>query len=66
MAISLFTFFWVQRRPGPPLPKGSTYIGTSVRDVITTIRHIKKLPQTCLYLFSFVNICLPSLLEVRS
>lgn len=53
IALSLFFFFWVKPRPGPPLPPKSNYIDTSIRDVIQTIRHVKKLPQTALYLISY-------------
>jgi MFS transporter, UMF1 family len=55
MLISLFFCFWVHARPGPPLPKGSTYIGTSVSDVIKTFRHIRQLPETFYFLVAFVS-----------
>jgi MFS transporter, UMF1 family len=52
-AFTWFTFFWVKPRPGPQLPAGQNYITVSLKSVAETVRHVKKLPNTMLFLVAY-------------
>mmetsp|Transcript_26030 Transcript_26030/g.68309 ORF Transcript_26030/g.68309 Transcript_26030/m.68309 type:complete len:586 (-) Transcript_26030:2793-4550(-) len=50
-----FGFSWIsilylEPRPGPPLPKGSTYTGHSLNEFKVTMGRLTQLPSTCKYL----------------
>lgn len=48
-----FTYMWVHPRPGPHLPAGENYIMASLKSVRETARHVRKLPNTLLFLVSY-------------
>ncbi|PPR04640.1 hypothetical protein CVT24_011858 [Panaeolus cyanescens] len=42
-----------QSRPGPPLPKGETYLTIGWKQIWAAMKEYKKLPYTFLYLFAY-------------
>jgi len=42
-----------QPRPGPPLPKGESYLTIGWKQIWLAINQYKKLPYTFIYIFSF-------------
>lgn len=50
---AFFTYFWLKPRPAPPLPKGQTYVGASMRRMWATVKKIKRLRNTALFILCF-------------
>ncbi|PQE13869.1 Major facilitator superfamily domain general substrate transporter protein [Rutstroemia sp. NJR-2017a BBW] len=46
-------FIFAQKRPGPSLPKGSSYLTIGWKQVYLSLREIRHLPQTFIYLLAF-------------
>jgi len=42
-----------QHRPGPPLPKGESYLTIGWKQIWLASKQYKKLPSTFIYLFAF-------------
>ncbi|KAF4552863.1 Vacuole effluxer Atg22-like protein [Elsinoe fawcettii] len=53
LALGLPWFIYQQSRPGPPLPKSTSYLRITLSHLTLALRSAKHLPQTFLYLFSF-------------
>lgn len=48
---SLHSIIYLKKRPGPPLPVGTSYAKHSVKEFWTTIRRLKQLASTAKFLF---------------
>src|SRR4051812_1075068 len=46
-------FIFQQKRPGPKLPRGSSYATIGWKQLWLALREIKHLPQTFIFLFAF-------------
>lgn len=53
LVFDVFTFFWLDNRPGPPLPKNESYFFFSWKQVLKTLSHINDLGQTFLVLLAW-------------
>lgn len=53
IAITIFTMVWLKPRPGPQLPPGKNYLTASISSVIGTVKKIKKLKNTFLFLLAY-------------
>ncbi|KAH8705353.1 hypothetical protein BGW36DRAFT_12219 [Talaromyces proteolyticus] len=53
VVLGIWWFIFQQRRPGPKLPKGSSYFTIGFKQVWGAIREIRALPQTFLYFGAF-------------
>jgi UMF1 family MFS transporter len=51
--IGIFSVWQLLARPGRPLPPNAGYVGTSIRQVSSTISQLKKLSQLSLFLFAY-------------
>ncbi|KAI9830541.1 MAG: hypothetical protein M1819_005499 [Sarea resinae] len=51
--LGLWWFIFQQKRPGPKLPKGSSYATIGLKQVWIAVREIRHLPQTFTYLVAF-------------
>ncbi|KAJ3570467.1 hypothetical protein NP233_g4387 [Leucocoprinus birnbaumii] len=49
----IWWFIFQQPRPGPPLPKGESYLTIGWKQLWLAAKQYKKLPYTFIYLFSF-------------
>jgi UMF1 family MFS transporter len=54
---SLFTFWWLRPRPGPPLPPGENYFTLPWKRMAVTVSRVRQLPQTfgfllCWFMFA--------------
>lgn len=49
----MWWFIFQQPRPGPKLPKGSSYLSIGWKQVWLALREIRHLPQTFIYLVAF-------------
>ncbi|TCD61408.1 hypothetical protein EIP91_008512 [Steccherinum ochraceum] len=49
----IWWFIFQQPRPGPPLPKGESYLTIGWKQIWLALKQYKKLPFTFIYLFSF-------------
>ncbi|KAF5363871.1 hypothetical protein D9756_000068 [Leucocoprinus leucothites] len=49
----IWWFIFQQPRPGPPLPKGESYLTIGWKQIWLAVKQYKKLPYTFIYLFSF-------------
>ncbi|PQE21567.1 autophagy-related Atg22B2 protein [Rutstroemia sp. NJR-2017a WRK4] len=53
LVLALPWFIFAQKRPGPSLPKGSSYLTIGWKQVYISLREIRHLPQTFIYLLAF-------------
>ncbi|KAH0588101.1 hypothetical protein H2248_006822 [Termitomyces sp. 'cryptogamus'] len=51
--LGIWWFIFQQPRPGPPLPKGESYLTIGWKQIWSAINQYKRLPYTFIYLFSF-------------
>ncbi|KAL5527851.1 hypothetical protein ACEPAG_6652 [Sanghuangporus baumii] len=51
--LGIWWYIFQQPRPGPPLPKGESYLTIGWKQIWEAVRHYKKLPYTFIYLISF-------------
>ncbi|KAH0588233.1 hypothetical protein H2248_006945 [Termitomyces sp. 'cryptogamus'] len=51
--LGIWWFIFQQPRPGPPLPKGESYLTIGWKQIWLAIKQYKKLPYTFVYLFAF-------------
>ena len=49
----VYKVIFQQHRPGPPLPKGESYLTIGWKQIWLAIKQYKKLPYTFIYLFAF-------------
>ncbi|KIM46588.1 hypothetical protein M413DRAFT_259322 [Hebeloma cylindrosporum] len=49
----IWWFIFQQPRPGPPLPKGETYLTIGWKQIWAACKQYKQLPYTFIYLFAF-------------
>lgn len=53
IALTIFPMLWIKKRPGPPLPQGKNYITASLSNVWHTLKAIKKLKNTFVFLVAY-------------
>ncbi|KAJ5550988.1 hypothetical protein N7461_005686 [Penicillium sp. DV-2018c] len=53
VVLGIWWFIFQQKRPGPKIPKGSTYTNIGFKQIWLAIREIRSLPQTFLYFFAY-------------
>jgi MFS-type transporter involved in bile tolerance (Atg22 family) len=53
VVLGIWWFIFQQKRPGPKVPKGSTYTTIGFKQIWLAIREIRSLPQTFLYFFAY-------------
>ncbi|KAI9650031.1 hypothetical protein NHQ30_000044 [Ciborinia camelliae] len=53
LVLGLPWFLFQQRRPGPPIPNGSSYLSIGWKQVYASLLEIRHLPQTFTYLLAF-------------
>ncbi|KAK9850858.1 hypothetical protein MYU51_011459 [Penicillium brevicompactum] len=51
--LGIWWFIFQQKRPGPKIPKGSSYMTIGFKQIWLAIREIRSLPQTFLYFFAY-------------
>lgn len=51
--LGIWWFLFQQKRPGPKIPKGSSYATIGFKQIWLAIREIRSLPQTFLYFFAY-------------
>ncbi|KXG46935.1 Major facilitator superfamily domain, general substrate transporter [Penicillium griseofulvum] len=51
--LGIWWFIFQQKRPGPKIPKGSSYSTIGFKQIWLAIREIRSLPQTFLYFFAY-------------
>ncbi|CAG7945241.1 unnamed protein product [Penicillium nalgiovense] len=51
--LGIWWFIFQQKRPGPKIPKGSSYATIGFKQIWLAIREIRSLPQTFLYFFAY-------------
>ncbi|KXN81849.1 Autophagy-related protein 22-1 [Leucoagaricus sp. SymC.cos] len=51
--VGIWWFVFQEPRPGPPLPKGESYLTIGWKQIWLAVKQYKKLPYTFIYLFSF-------------
>ncbi|KAJ5276597.1 hypothetical protein N7524_002750 [Penicillium chrysogenum] len=51
--LGIWWFIFQQKRPGPKIPKGSSYTTIGFKQIWLAIREIRSLPQTFLYFFAY-------------
>lgn len=51
--LGIWWFIFQQPRPGPKIPKGSSYTTIGFKQIWLAIREIRSLPQTFLYFFAY-------------
>jgi len=51
--LGIWWFIFQQHRPGPPLPKGESYLTIGWKQIWAALKQYKSLPNTFIYLFSF-------------
>lgn len=51
--LGVWWFIFQQKRPGPKIPKGSSYMTIGWKQVILALKEIRHLPQTFTYLVAF-------------
>ncbi|OOO10218.1 Autophagy-related protein 22-like [Aspergillus oryzae] len=49
----LWWFIFQQKRPGPPVPKGSSYATIGFKQLWVALREVRSLPQTFLYFLAY-------------
>ncbi|KAJ5960364.1 uncharacterized protein N7479_007514 [Penicillium vulpinum] len=53
VVLGIWWFIFQQKRPGPKIPKGSSYTTIGFKQIWLAIREIRSLPQTFLYFFAY-------------
>jgi len=53
LGISVFPLLWIHARPGPPLPTGKNYISASFSNVWNTVKSIKHLRHSFIFLIAY-------------
>jgi MFS-type transporter involved in bile tolerance (Atg22 family) len=53
VVLGIWWFIFQQKRPGPKIPKGSSYATIGFKQIWLAIREIRSLPQTFLYFFAY-------------
>jgi UMF1 family MFS transporter len=53
IGLSMFSLFWIHTRPGPPLPSGKNYISASLSNVWGTVKSIKRLRHSFIFLIAY-------------
>ncbi|KAF7587057.1 hypothetical protein BBP40_007814 [Aspergillus hancockii] len=53
VVLGVWWFIFQQRRPGPAVPKGSTYATIGFKQLWVALREIRALPQTSLYFIAY-------------
>ncbi|KAJ5163547.1 Major facilitator superfamily domain general substrate transporter, partial [Penicillium coprophilum] len=53
VVLGIWWFIFQQKRPGPKIPKGSSYSTIGFKQIWLAIREIRSLPQTFLYFFAY-------------
>ena len=53
MVLGIWWFIFQQKRPGPPIPKGSSYATVGFKQIWMALRGIRSLPQTFTYFFAY-------------
>ncbi|KAJ5208901.1 hypothetical protein N7449_003280 [Penicillium cf. viridicatum] len=53
VVLGIWWFIFQQPRPGPKIPKGSSYATIGFKQIWLAIREIRSLPQTFLYFFAY-------------
>jgi MFS-type transporter involved in bile tolerance (Atg22 family) len=53
VGLGIWWFIFQQKRPGPNLPKGSSYLTIGWKQVFLALKEVRQLPQTFLYLIAF-------------
>ncbi|KAF7714407.1 Autophagy-related protein [Penicillium ucsense] len=51
--LGIWWFLFQQKRPGPPVPKGSNYATVGFKQIWLAVREIRSLPQTFLYFVAY-------------
>ncbi|QMW40222.1 hypothetical protein G4B11_003502 [Aspergillus flavus] len=53
VVLGLWWFIFQQKRPGPPVPKGSSYATIGFKQLWVALREVRSLPQTFLYFLAY-------------
>ncbi|KAE8146558.1 autophagy-related protein Atg22B2 [Aspergillus avenaceus] len=53
VVLGIWWFIFQQKRPGPPVPKGSNYATIGFKQIWLACREVRALPQTFLYFFAY-------------
>ncbi|RAQ63848.1 autophagy-related protein Atg22B2 [Aspergillus flavus] len=53
VVLGLWWFIFQQKRPGPPVPKGSSYATIGFKQLWVAFREVRSLPQTFLYFLAY-------------
>ncbi|KAF9458495.1 MFS general substrate transporter [Collybia nuda] len=53
VVVGIWWFIFQQPRPGPPVPKGESYLTIGWKQIWQALKQYKKLPYTFIYLFAF-------------
>lgn len=53
LGVSVFPMIWIHARPGPPLPGGKNYISASLSNVWNTVKSIKHLRHSFIFLIAY-------------
>ncbi|KAF5858507.1 hypothetical protein ETB97_004303 [Aspergillus alliaceus] len=51
--LGVWWFIFQQRRPWPPVPKGSSYVTIGIKQILAALREVRSLPQTLLYFLAY-------------
>lgn len=53
VVLGVWWFLFQQKRPGPKIPKGSSYATIGFKQIWLAIREVRALPQTFLYFVAY-------------
>ncbi|CAK9112793.1 Autophagy-related protein 22-1 [Durusdinium trenchii] len=53
VVLMMVAFTRLETRPGPPLPEGQSYVTAGVRQLVSTLRKYKRLPNLFMYLAAY-------------
>jgi MFS-type transporter involved in bile tolerance (Atg22 family) len=53
VVLGIWWFIFQQKRPGPKIPKGSSYATIGFKQIWLAIKEVRSLPQTFLYFLAY-------------